>query len=202
MKRAVPLALALATFGCACVLCGAAPVPSGPEFTADGALVRPAAYREWVFVGSGLGMTYGPNARPAGQPQMFTNVYAEPEAYRAFMRTGTWPEGATFVIEGRASVDRELLANHGQTQGDASFMEASVKDSARFPEGGWGYFDFGSERAPVAQAKPIPTSADCYACHAQNTAVDNTFVQFYPALLEVARARGTIEPTFDPKKRF
>ena len=32
--------------------------------------------------------------------------------------------------------------------------------------------------------------------HAQNGAVDNTFVQFYPTLMEVARRMGTVRPTF------
>jgi hypothetical protein len=34
------------------------------------------------------------------------------------------------------------------------------------------------------------------ACHTQNTAVERTFVQFYPTLLEVARNRGTLKPGF------
>src|SRR5437899_2752628 len=35
-----------------------------PVFTASGELVLPNAYREWVFLGTGLGMTYGPAKRP------------------------------------------------------------------------------------------------------------------------------------------
>jgi hypothetical protein len=32
--------------------------------------------------------------------------------------------------------------------------------------------------------------------------VENTFVQYYPALFEAAQKFGTIKPTFDPRKRF
>ena len=40
--------------------------PDGPQFAPDGQLLRPRNYREWVFLSSGLGMTYGtprPDAR-------------------------------------------------------------------------------------------------------------------------------------------
>jgi hypothetical protein len=36
-------------------------------------------------------------------------------------------------------------------------------------------------------APPLPFTASCYNCHAINTAVENTFVQFYPTLFEVAK---------------
>jgi acyl carrier protein phosphodiesterase len=38
--------------------------------------------------------------------------------------------------------------------------------------------------------------AACVECHTNNTAVERTFVQFYPTLLEVARAKGTVKPGF------
>ena len=39
-------------------------VVDGPEYTKDGKLSRPLNYREWIFLSSGLGMTYGPLASP------------------------------------------------------------------------------------------------------------------------------------------
>jgi len=40
----------------------------------------------------------------------------------------------------------------------------------------------------------LPSSTtDCQSCHSQNGAVDNTFVQFYPTLLEVAKQKGTLK---------
>jgi len=36
----------------------------------------------------------------------------------------------------------------------------------------------------------------CVECHTKHTAVERTFVQFYPTLLEVARRMGTLKPGF------
>ena len=47
---------------------------------------------------------------------------------------------------------------------------------------------------------PNPTTASCYGCHGEHTAVENTFVQFYPTLFEVAQKFGTVKPTYDPKR--
>jgi YHS domain-containing protein len=63
-----------------------------------------------------------------------------------------------------------------------------VKDEKRFP-GKWAFFGFGMSAFP---SKMLPTTAQCYSCHSTNGAVDNTFVQFYPTLLEVARSKGTL----------
>ena len=41
----------------------------------------------------------------------------------------------------------------------------------------------------------------CYSCHKEHTAVDNTFVQLYPTLFEVAQRRGTVKPTYDPTRK-
>ena len=40
-------------------------IDDGPRFTSAGELVRPVNYREWVYLSSGLGMTYGPIADAA-----------------------------------------------------------------------------------------------------------------------------------------
>jgi hypothetical protein len=36
----------------------------------------------------------------------------------------------------------------------------------------------------------------CYSCHEQHAAVDTTFVQFYPTLLEIAKKKGTLAPGY------
>lgn len=56
-------------------------------FTSEGQLVRPANYREWVLIGTGLSMAYGPvlDKLPAGE-RPFTNVFVNPSSYRAFCR--------------------------------------------------------------------------------------------------------------------
>ena len=176
--------------------------PAAPAFTSAGQLVRPLDYRSWVFVTSGLGMTYGP-AKPAeGQPPLFDNVFVTRDAYDEFLRSGAWPDKTMFILEGRRAEANVSINNGGHTQGQMAFMEAAVKDVARFKNtGGWGYFSFDSRAGLVESAAAMPPTASCYACHGANTAVDNTFVQFYPELFAVAKAKGTIKATYDPSKK-
>ena len=50
----------------------------------------------------------------------------------------------------------------------------------------------------VTSAPPLEGAAvaPCVDCHSKNTAVERTFVQFYPTLLEVARRMKTVKPGF------
>lgn len=165
------------------------PEADGPQYTAEGQLVRPNNYREWVYLSSGLGMTYGPVAEAArdGNP-MFDNVFVNPTAYQAFMATGKWPDKTIFVLEVRASGSKASINNGGRFQSNLAGIEAEVKDEKRFPSK-WAFFGFGASASP---AKMLPTTAQCYSCHSTNGAVDNTFVQFYPTLLDVAKSKGTL----------
>lgn len=157
-----------------------------PQFTADGQLLRPSNYREWIYLSSGLGMTYGP-AASSGEAS-FDNVFAAPPAYREFLKTGTWPEGTVLVLEVRASSSKGSINRGGHYQAGVLAVEAEVKDSKRFP-GKWAFFPF---RAGEKTSRALPRGESCYSCHAEHGAVDNTFVQFYPTLLEAARAKGTV----------
>ena len=49
----------------------------GPSYTTDGKLKYPVNYREWVFLSSGIDMSY--SDRATGR-SMFDNVFAEPSA--------------------------------------------------------------------------------------------------------------------------
>jgi hypothetical protein len=170
---------------------------TAPRYTAAGELIRPTDFREWMFVTSGLGMTYNAPApqTSSGQPPRppsFTNVYVNPSSYRAFMKSGQWPDKTMLILEIRASSSEGSINKGGHFQSTLVVIEAAVKDETRFP-GKWAYFDFGREMKTQVQA--LPTTERCYACHAENGAVDNTFVQFYPTLLEVAQRMGTVRPT-------
>lgn len=174
----------------------AQPPADGPTYAPGGELIRPADFREWVFVTSGLGMTYNQPAPSTGSAQApartpnFTNVYVNPASYRAFMKTGQWPDKTMFVLEIRAATSEGSINKGGHFQTGLVVIEASVKDESRFP-GKWAYFDFG--RDMKTQAAALPRTERCYACHADNGALDNTFVQFYPTLLEVATKMGTLK---------
>jgi len=167
----------------------------GPSYTGENELVRPAHYREWIYLSTGLGMTYGPAAQAANRPPLFDNVFVNPSSYRSFLETGRWPDKTIFILELRAASSQGSINTAGHFQTDVVAVEAAVKDS-RFP-GGWAYFDFGRGAALKPSTAPLPTTAPCYACHAQNTAVEQTFAQFYPTILEVARRKGTLKPGFE-----
>ena len=173
------------------LLLGAAALLADPEFTSDGQLQRPTNYREWIYLSSGLGMTYGPAAAANPNPS-FDNVFVEPAAYRAFLATGKWPDKTMFVLEIRRSRTEGSINKGGNFQGDIAATEVAVKDVARF-ENQWGYFDFPRN---AATARVLPPTASCYSCHGANGAVENTFVQFYPTLLDVARQKGTLRDSY------
>lgn len=190
------VALIIAAWGASMPAAQTGPA-AAPSFTSNGELARPLDYREWAFVTSGLGMTYGPAASTDRAP-MFDNVFVTPASYREFLRTGAWPDKTMFVLEIRESATNVSINNGGQTQGAVRAIEASVKDVQRFKAtGGWAYFNFGSGTALRDGTAPLPATERCYQCHSTNTAVDNTFVQFYPTLFDAAKKLGTVKPTYD-----
>ena len=178
------------------------PPTDGPKYVNGTNLVRPADYREWMFLSSGLDMTYPQPGEAAAQQlpprHSFTNVFVNPSSYRSFMQTGKWADGTIFVLEARRAdgVSKYFPGNQtGQFQTTFAGLEANVKDS-RFPDG-WAFFGF---RGDAASAEPLSgealTRGQCVECHTKETAVERTFVQFYPTLLEVARQKGTLKPGF------
>lgn len=160
-----------------------------PAYTADGKLKPPVDFYDWTFLTSDLGMSYNEDGSQSDQPP-FSNVFVNPAAYRAFLKTGTWPDHTQFVKEFRGSATQGSINRHGFfQQGQPLSILVHVKDAARF-KGGWGFFSFdGTSPEPAAQ---IPTDAECYSCHEAHGAVDTTFVQFYPEILPIAIQRATL----------
>lgn len=170
-----------------------APGKGTPAFTANGELNPPTDYYNWVFLTSDLGMSYTEDGSASDQPP-FSNVFVNPAAYRAFLKTGIWPEHTQFVKEFRASATQGSINHHGfYQQGKPMSVLVHVKDSKRF-KGGWAFFAFSGESSEPA--KQIPTNADCYSCHEAHGAVDTTFVQFYPSILPVAIQHATLSKSY------
>ena len=96
-----------------------------------------------------------------------------------------------FILEVRSSTTKGSINKGGHYQEGVVALEAHVKDEARFPNK-WAFFDLGTS-APTA--KPLPANSRCQTCHAEHGAVDQTFVQFYPTLIPVAKAKGTFKST-------
>jgi Cytochrome P460 len=161
---------------------------TAPTYAANGDMLPIANYREWVYLTTGIDMSYNPKATGGGQ-SMFDNVFVNPEAYRSFRATGTWPDKTVLILEGRVARSRGSINTHGQFQSEQLMgFEVHVKDEARFPNK-WAFFDFDS---PTKNGTLIPEKAPCYSCHQQHAAVDTTFVQFYPTLLPIAREKHTL----------
>jgi hypothetical protein len=164
--------------------------PTGPQFAADGKLVCPEGYRRWVYVSSGLGMSYSQKA--SDSMQMFTNVFVNPGSYDYYLQHGTWPDKTIFVLELYGSTSQGSINKHGNYQKDFMGLDVEVKDEKRFADK-WAYFGFSSGEKTASASTPGQNG--CWQCHDQNAAVEHSFVQFYPELLKVAKEKGTIKPT-------
>jgi hypothetical protein len=165
---------------------------STPQYTGDAQLKLPENYREWIYLTSGFDMSYSKAAMTGMQDHhTFDNVFVNPAAYKAFQKTGTWPDKTMLVLEVRGAEGRGSINQKGNYQGTVMGLEVHVKDEARFP-GKWAFFGFDDDKS----AKMIPTTADCYSCHAEHAAVDTTFVQFYPTLLPIAKSKQTLSAAY------
>ena len=156
------------------------------RYDAKGDFIPPTDYREWVFLGSGLDMSYSNLPSMMGH-SMFDNVFVDPASWRAFKATGHWPDHAVFIMEARRAEQKGSINKHGQYQTEEVMgLEAHVRDEARF-KGGWGFFVLdGNKPAPR-----LPYEAQCYSCHQAHGAVDTTFTQFYPTAKPIAVKAGT-----------
>lgn len=156
-----------------------------PTYTTDGKLVMPMNYRDWFFLTSGLGMNYstGVSAHP-----MFTNVFVPQESYQEFKATGKWPDKTQFIIEMVQPATHGSINKGGHYQNMLMGWDVEVKDSTRPQQ--WSYYALD---AKDKTADPVASTA-CLKCHSANAAVENTFVQFYPTLLDFSVEKGLIKP--------
>ncbi len=196
IKQALPLVLAMVgaahAGGAQTVSQSGAPATprEAPAYAKDGGLIAPVQYREWIYLTSGIDMSYA--AQAAGAPpdhSMFDNVFVNPAAYRSFVETGTWPDKTTLLLEIRGAENPVSINKRGHTQSEAIMgMEIHVKD-----HGIWSFYDLsGADKV----AKRIARPASCYTCHEAHAAVDTTFVQFYPTLLPLAMEKKTLSPEY------
>ena len=159
---------------------------AGPRYTAAGTLILPMEYREWVFLSSGLDMSYTEDPAMKGH-SMFDNVFVDPASWAAFKRTGHWPDKTMFAMENRGATTKGSINKQGHFQTeDLMGVEFHVHDEARF-KGGWGFF----ARNATDPAIQLPYAASCYGCHQAHGAVDTTFTQFYPTAKPIAVKSGT-----------
>jgi hypothetical protein len=173
-----------------------------PQYAPGGLLRLPVGFESWVFVGSNLGLSYKPDlpvtdarerarARPAQEPQLFHNVYIDPEAYAYFAATRQFPDPTILVMEifkADAKDPKDGVLATGVFNGERVGLEVAVKDTRRPPSQPpvttpWAYYTFQNPSAsgPMRTTAP-PDDPFCEACHKQHASMDNVWVQFYPTL--------------------
>jgi len=156
--------------------------PTMPKYGSDGGLQLPQDWRQWVFAGSSLGLSYTQGAQPG--MEMFHETLMEPSAYKHFAATGTFREGTMLVLALHGTGEGVLPARRGRFAAELHGVEMAVKDSTRRPEG-WAYYNFGGMSGIRNTAQAMPKES-CYGCHIEHAKRDNVFLQFYPLLEEAA----------------
>src|ERR1044072_4781652 len=151
-----------------------------PKYTADGQLLLPKNFHEWVYVGSPL----TPNALNGGQANLpgFHNVYIEPGSYAIYKKNGEFPEGRILFKELQLTLPQENAdgsrteaSGRGYFPGKWNGADVTVKDSKRYAaSGGWGDFNFNHHepKAPTATVKP---TEECGYCHIASAKKDDVW---------------------------
>ena len=160
----------------------------GPNWTAEGALILPRNYHEWIYLGSPL-TPHALNGGNAPFPE-YHNIYIQPEAYKAYRETGEWPEGTIMFKElqlTRPATNSDgssvEVSGRGYFPGALNGVDISVKDSKRFQDtNGWGFFNFGHHAPPYEQTAAAMPKDACAGCHIAN-ADKMVFSKFYAPIL-------------------
>jgi Cytochrome P460 len=168
--------IAVVTMALVPSIAGDRAISDAPQFRGH-SLIQPTGYDRWPIVGASLGLSYAASVEGT-EPGAFHRIYMNPSAYEAFHRTRTFPEGTTFVLEIHEAAENTSLGRGGFFEGKRMALEASVKDSKRFPSG-WAYFGFANGALATASAN---AESRCHVCHVKHGQIDSVFVQFYPNL--------------------
>lgn len=173
-----------------------AAVTDGPAYTPEGQLKYPTDYAEWVFLGTGIDMSYSSTSAPTGG-STFNSVFVNPGAYKAFKVSGHWPDGTVMVLENRSATGAASINKRGKTESsELTDLEIHVKDSAHAKGDGWAFYGFAKPSDPESSGKLIARPASCYTCHEAHGAVDTTFTQFYPTAMGTAKQKGTLSAEY------
>jgi hypothetical protein len=167
------------------------------EFDADGNLLRPTGYREWIFVGTPL----TPNEMNNGMAPFpeFHAVYIDPVSWAHYQKTGNFRDGTILVKELISVGSKAATSGAGYFMGEYLGLEAAVKSKKQAPNepGNWTYYSFTTPGSPMEgdetrkkmragaplkdKATAFPTAV-CASCHVASAAEDMVFTQFYPVL--------------------
>ena len=169
-------------------------------FTSDGKLIRPAGWREWIFVGSPV----TPNSLNGGAapfPEIHS-VYIDPQSWEHYKETGEFREGTMFAKELSLVGDTAATSGIGFFNGKMQGFEIAHKDSSKYSSasGGWAYYTFGHHDEPYANSTAAMPDAACAACHTASAVEDMVFTQYYP-ILQAAKGAGDAAAGVGGKKK-
>jgi hypothetical protein len=128
------LTLVKTTLLLAAFLFSVAPDPEVPQYTSTGQLQLPQHYREWVYLSSGFDLSYSASMQ-MGDHHVFDNVFVNPASYQVFLKTGSWPDHTTLVLEVRDARGKGSINQKGNYQGAVGWRCTS-KTKVDFPANG------------------------------------------------------------------
>lgn len=154
------------------------------KINADGNLVKPEGYREWVYVGTPLTPNDMNNGK-AAFPE-FHNVYIDPDSFKHWKETGKFRDGTVIIKELVSVGSKAAVSGQGYFMGDYIGLEATIKSKEHFPKepSNWAYFSFSKKdhSLPYNDTAKAFATKDCAACHVAAAADDMVFTQYYPVL--------------------
>ena len=136
------------------------------------------------------GWAWGTGHFAVGSYWIIEAFFVPPADYDYFLEHGNWPDKTMFVLEEYGSQSKGSINLRGHYQTEFMGLDVEVKDASRFPDK-WAYFGFDGTQTSSSAMSPGQNA--CWKCHDQNAAVEHSFVQFYPALLTIAKEKKTIK---------
>ncbi len=116
----------------------------------------------------------------------FHDVYANPEAVKAYRATGEWPDGATIVKEIRKVTTVKMTTGKSSYATENLIWFLMIKDAkGRFEDnpdwgGGWGWALF--EAADPTKNVSKGWRRSCMGCHIPAKGDDWIYIEGYPTL--------------------
>lgn len=113
-------------------------------------------------------------------------VYTQPGVVEAYLKTGSFPDGAVLVKELRGAETEDLTTGRVSYASELQGWFVMVKDSAeRYPDNalwgdgwGWGFFEASSPQTLVTE----DYKTECLSCHVPAQETDWIYTRAYPAL--------------------
>ena len=184
------LVVALFLIPVICLSAGEKEGSFSPYVDGKGNISLPPDFRaKWVHLGTWFVTSQtalGPGLGKAAPGSGLNEVYTQPESFRAYKKTGQWPDGAVLVMEIRTMKWDDLPTGHVIYADDPADWFVMVKDGkGRFKGNpnwgdGWGWALF--KAADPKKNVSASYKADCMSCHEVAKDTDRVFVHGYPTL--------------------